>query len=51
MIFDNRYAKDYKTDKIQLIWYNIVCPNVIISPQNLRLDASHKLKHSSSTCL
>jgi len=46
---DNWYVKDYKTDKIQPIQYNVVCPKVTISPQKLRLEASHKLKHSSST--
>jgi len=39
---NNQYAKDYKPDKIQLIRYNIVCPKVTISPQNLRLEVSHK---------
>jgi len=30
--------KIIKTDKIQLIQYNTVCPKVTISPQSLRME-------------
>jgi len=37
--YDNWYPKDYETDKIQLIRYNIVCPKVIIPPQKLKVGS------------
>jgi len=41
---DKQYAKDYKTDKTQSTWYNIVCPKIIIPPQKLKVGSIPQVK-------